>query len=295
MHYPKKYIDHASEAIANPHLEYSLTFEQFIASCMERDPSRAIENQRRKHPDWPSEWLEGRVRLRWICDGNGWLVRGVARRILAGDVDELQLFLEMHVRSRLHWYYKNHEEYTEIWELLTALAIDDHVTTKGHMNIATFPLVKSRGGEAARLFNAVHQLLRDPNTCISDLDLRTTKSCTTWLCACLDFIGAISQRNPNDAQIALNAMLAGFRRTPQINLMEKVIAFCAHGLFRLARLTAPELALEPPTDPSLPWDSELYSASKDRQIISHDYFPNVPKWLVSSIVDLNRLPWETED
>ncbi|MCC9603354.1 hypothetical protein LOC67_22625 [Stieleria sp. JC731] len=262
---------------------------------MERDPSRAIENQRRKHPDWPSEWLEGRVRLRWICDGNGWLIRGVSRRILSGDVDELQLFLEMHVRSRFHWYYKNDEEYTEIWELLTALAIDDHVTTKGHLKTATFPLVKSRGGEAARLFNAVHQLLRDPETSIEHLDLHTTKSCATWLCACLEFISALVRRSQNDVEIALNAILTGYRRTPQINLMEKAIAFCAHGLFRLGHLTAPEFVIEPPTEPSLPWDAALYKASKDRQIISHEHFSNLPKWLVSSIVDLKPLPWETRN
>ncbi|WP_145173278.1 hypothetical protein [Rubripirellula lacrimiformis] len=293
MRFPKNYIEHASEAVANPDLDYSLTFEEFVAACMNRDVSKAIENCRRKHPEWPHEWLEGYARLRRISDGNRWLIRGVARRILASDVDELQLFLEMHVRSRFHWYYKNHDEYIEVWSLLDALAIDDCVTINRHLEFATFPLTNSQGGEAARLFNAVHQLLREPSTQLKDLDLRTTKSCASWLRACLEFIAAVAQRSQEQAQAALASVLSGYRRTPQINLMEKAIAFCAHGLLRLCERTAPELALEVSASPSLPWDEQLHRISTGRQIVSRKHFPGVPPWLIDSIVELNPLPWQT--
>lgn len=294
MRFPKTYVDEACVSIANPELDHRLNFQEFVASCMDRDPSRAMENRRRKNPDWPVEWLEGAVRLRWLCDGNGWLVRGTARRIVSNDIREFQLFLEMHVRSRFHSYCKNEDEYVEIWPLLVSLAIDDRVAEARYLDIASFPLKNSRGGEAARLFNVIHQLLREPGTRVSDLDLRTTKGCAVWLRSCLRFVKAFVERNRSEAEDTLNDILQGFRKSPQINLMEKAIAFCALGLYRVCDRVAPDLGLPVPTDSNLPWDSKLYNASADRQAISRIHFDGVPEWLCGSIVDLRPLPWQSE-
>jgi len=295
IRFPKSYVSYAVAAVNSSDLDDRLSFEDYIGSCMQRDPTQAIENRRRECPNWPDEWLEGHVRFRWISDHNGWLTRGVARRIVSGDFDELQLFLEMHVRSRFLWYSnyaKNQEEYLEIWPLLVALAINDRITIQRHTEFATFPLVKSRGGEAARLFNAVHLLLREPtSTKIADLDLRTSKSTASWLKGCLEFIEACVRHDPTMAQNAFDAIVDGYRKSSQINLMEKAIAFCAHGLLRVAERVSPDLRVSHPTGTSLPWDAELHAAAANRELLSRDHFPGVPSWLVNSFVDLRPLPW----
>jgi len=294
MQFPKTHTEYALAAVSDPESDARLSFREFVDACMQRDPSRNIENRRRKCPDWPDEWLEGHARFRFVSDNNGWLIRGVARRIAFGDVQELQLFLEMHVRTRLFSYCNNHDEYLEVWPLIEAIAIDDEDTVVKHLELGTFPLVTSRGGETARLYNAIHQLLLDPADLQSrDLDLRATKSVASWLRGCLDLVDAFAKDDAAKAQAAYDTILAGFRKSPQINLMEKTIAFCAHALVRLGQRVAPDIKIAPPANPSLPWDSDLHTIATGRTVISRDHLAGVPNWLVDSLIDLKPLPWST--
>ena len=112
-----------SAAVANTEDGAGASFQEFVAYCVGRDVTAAVKNQRPRHPDLTDRELEWNVRFGRLSDWpNGWYLRGVARRLATGNLDEFGLFLQMHVRQAILNHTTSDSEYTDVWPLLVVLA-----------------------------------------------------------------------------------------------------------------------------------------------------------------------------
>lgn len=277
--------------------ETKLAFEGFIAHWMRYEAREAIQNTRPRHPNWPEKWLERRVRFDWISDWpNGWYLRGIARRAATGDLDEFGLFLQMHVRQAVLNHHANSDEYTELWELLPALAIGDDLAIERHLAQATFPL--SGGHPVTRIiYNGVHSLLRGHAQEIDRLrKTRLPEKSPARLKGLVHCIQGIANRDAARVTEGIDQHLKGFYQAFRIDPMEKIISLEAHGMYRLAERIDPTLVARFDVGHDLPWDREFHAWSNDwRPSLAVDHFGDCPRDLCEPFVTLKVPAWLKDD
>jgi hypothetical protein len=268
-------------------------FREFIEHWAGRDPTAAVKNLRPRHPDLTDRELEWNARFGWLSDWpNGWYLRGVARRLATGNLDEFGLFLQMHVRQAVLNHSADDDEFTSVWPLLVALAIDDKAAVEEFIRVGTFPL-KSGHPDTVRIFNGVHALLRSGTA----KSKRTPKAegqekKPAWIDGIVACLEGIAARDPAKVAAGLEQHLEGFRKGGRINPFEKIISHTAHGLYRLAAGIDPDLVAAFDPRRGLPWDAEFHDwLSGPRRALSASDFGNCPTPLAAAFVTLKRPKW----
>lgn len=294
------YINKSTSAAVEKEMstgDANLRFEEYIAGWLKRDPTEAISNRRRRHPEWQDEWLEYNVRFGWISDSpNGWYLRGIARRIATDDLDEFGLFLQMYVRQAILHHRANEDyqnEFTDTWPLLIALAIGDQLAIDRYLEIATYPLSKGHP-DVRTIYNGVHALLRGDNAAASELIAVKLSSITKkplWLTGIVESLQGIVDRNASAFAKGIAAHLKGFPRRSYFPL-ERSLSLEAHGLFRLAERISNRLGSEVEIDRDPPWDVEFHQWSAAwTPALSVAHFGACPRSLAAAFVTLERPPW----
>lgn len=280
-------------AMANTEDGAGAGFQEFVAYWSGRDATASIKNQRPRYPDLTDRELEWNFRFGRLSDWpNGWYLRGVARRLATGNLDEFGLFLQMHVRQAVLNHSADDDEFTSVWPLLVALAIDDKAAVEEFIRVGTVPL-KSGHSDTVRIFNGVHALLRSGTA----KSKRTPKAQgqekkPAWIDGIVACLEGIAAHDASQVAAGLEQHLEGFRKGVRINPLEKIISHTAHGLYRLAAGIDPDLVSTFDHRRGLPWDAEFHEwLSGPRRALSASDFGTCPKPLTAAFVTLKRPKW----
>jgi len=282
-----------SAAMADTETGAGAGFREFVAYWVGRDVAAAVKNRRPRYPDLTDRELEWSARFDQLSDWpNGWYLRGVARRLATGNLDEFGLFLQMHVRQAVLNHTANDNEFTEVWPLLVALAIDDRAAVEEFVRVGTFPL-EAGHPDSVRIFNDVHAILRSRTAEWQRMAKdRGREKKPAWLAGILACLEGIAARNAPQVAAGLEQHLEGFRKGVRINPLEKIIAHTAHGLYRLAADVDPDLVATFDHRRGLPWDAEFHDwSTRPRRALSASDFGNCPEPLVAAFVTLKRPSW----
>ena len=281
------------EAMANTRNGAGLSFSEFVQFWLRYDAAPALKNTRTRYPDLTEEELEWKMRLGWLSDGIiGWYLRGVAQRCSTDNLEEFAQFILMHVRQSVLSHNPEDSEYTEVWPLLQALAIQDQPTIDRYMKIATFPL-KSGHADSVRIYNGVHSLLRSiGNDSPATFNRKPGKKPATWLDGILCCLEGISTRDPDKVASGIEEHLQGFRKSGRSSTLEKLISLEAHGLYRLAEQVDKDLVATVNTERALPWDREFHAwSTENRPTLTEKDFGKCPKPLAEAFVKLTQPKW----
>lgn len=286
-------VNAVNAAMANTEDGAGAGFQEFVAYWVGRDATAAVKNLRPRFTDLTDRELEWNARFGWLSDGpNGWYLRGVTRRLATGNLDEFGLFLQMHVRQAVLNHIANDDEFTDIWPLLVALAINDRAAVDGFIRVGTFPL-ESGHPDAVRIFNSVHAILRSRTAEWKRMPKsRGQEKKPAWIDGIVTCLEGIAAHDASQVATGLERHLEGFRKGVRINPLEKIISHTAHGLYQLAAGVDPNLVMTFDHDRGLPWDAEFHDwLSGSRRELSANDFGNCPKPLVAAFVTLKRPEW----
>lgn len=280
-------------AMANTEDGAGLGFKEFVGCRVVRDATAAIKNMRNRYPDLSDRELEWTTRFGWLSDWpNGWYLRGVARRLATGNLEEFGLFLRMHVRQAVLNHAENGDEFTEVWPLLVALAIDDQPAVDEFVRVGTFPL-EAGHPDSVRIFNGVHAVLRSRIAEWRQMPKgRGREKKPAWIEGIVACLEGIAARDACNVAAGLEQHLEGFRKGFRINPLEKIISHTAHGLYRLAASVDPDLVATFDHCQGLPWDAEFHDwLSRPRRTLALSDFGDCPKPLADAFVTLKRPSW----
>jgi hypothetical protein len=161
-----------------------------------------------------------KVRFDWISDPmNGWYLRGVARRFSTGDLDEFGLFIQMHVRQ--YKLLNARPSYTDVWELLRALAIRDQEAVQRYVADAEFPLQDGHP-DTRTIYNGVQALLRSDK---AQLDVLQKKELSekkpAYLTGIIRCLQGIAARDASSVAMGIHQHLDGFRKGSRLILWRR--------------------------------------------------------------------------
>ena len=293
MKLAKSDLTAVNEAMRNIKDGAGLSFEEFIACWMKRDAKPAIFNTRNRYPKLTDQELEWKIRFGWISDWpNGWLLRGVARRFATGNLDEFGSFVQMHARQAILNHCANEDEYTDIWPLLTAIAIQDEPAITHFVKNATFP-IKTGHADTRHIYNCVLALLGSRTSELEKLiKKRPTEKRPDWLEGIVACLAGVISQDASQVASGLEAHLKGFKKAKRINPLEKIISLEAHGLYRLVERIDPKLLANCDIQRTLPWDRAFHDWSCENQPkFTKKDFARCPEPLAKAFVTLNRPAW----
>ena len=282
-----------TEAMANTKDGAGLGFPDYVAYWLKRDAQPAIKNIRSRYPALTDQELEWKTRFDWISDWpNGWYLRGMARRLATGDIAEFSLFMQMYVRQSLLNLTANEDEFTEVWPLFHALAIQDQPTVDQYVKIATFPL-KEGHPDTRLIYNCVHALLcARVSQGKTMLKKRSAGKTPDWIEGIIACMQGVIAHDASQVAVGMEQHLQGFRKATRINPLEKIISLVAHGLYRLAERIDPDLVAQVDIARDLPWDREFHDWSSIRvPTLSLTDFGKCPGPLAMAFVALDRPSW----
>lgn len=293
MKLSKSDLSAVNQAMLNTKDGAGVSFEEFIAFWMKRDAKPAILNTRNRYPELTEQELEWKIRFGWISDWpNGWYLRGVARRFATGNLDEFGLFIQMHARQAILNHCANEDEFTDIWPLLCAIAIQDELAINQFVKNATFP-IKSGHPDTRQIYNCVLALLSSRTSELEKLlKKKPTEKRPDWLEGMVTCLKGVLAQDASQVAAGIEAHLKGFKKAKRINPAEKIISLEAHGLYRLAERIDSSLVAECDIQQTLPWDREFHEWSCGNQPkLTLKNFPKSPEPLANAFLTLKRPAW----
>jgi hypothetical protein len=189
------------------------------------------------------------------------LARGVARRIIKDDPEELESALSL--EARLYWLEEcapNQGDlslYPNVWKVFRGLAASDLEVSRAYFGAN--PRMLRRGHKSTVLiYNAIQATVTNDQPAQTAL-APTLESPKVSGCAraILRVVYGIIRANPTLVAEELDQVLRTFRRLDLFD-EEKIISIFAHGLAELAYSIDPNLLAEFDVARPLPWDSAYY-------------------------------------
>src|SRR5262245_3084177 len=249
-----------------------LSLEQFIDWQLGQDwIEQVMANVAADHPDHSPEEVRSNALLSTIADlDDGWLRRGVARRLTLDDPAELGRFLSMNSRIAFLWYGDipdNDDEFLRVWDVLRGLAARDLQVVRALVKSATFPL-KRGYTPTVLLYNGVNAVLKKDWPFLRSFEpTLSARKVSRWYSAAYLCLRGILQKSPEVVAEGLDNLLrarspwSGAGETPT----KRVICLEAHGLYELARGVSPELVSAFDVDRPLPWDRGFHDWARANQ------------------------------
>jgi hypothetical protein len=274
-----------------------LTLEEFLERQQTIDFTEAVVNSK---PDFP-QLSERELRLHSLFSviadlEDGWLRRGVARRLSLDDPGELARFLSMNSRVKYLWYggiVDNQDEYTNVFDVLRALAARDLDVALAFANTGTFPL---RGRDRFVLaYNGVYAVLRRSRSYYRAFERALSgRKITRWFSGMCECLRGIMRSDASLVAKGLDQMLKA--RSIWNDPIEKIICLEALGLHELARWVSPNLVSEFNPDRPLPWDRKFHEWSlANLSPMRGVRLPGVPLVIRKAILLLERPRWLVYD
>jgi hypothetical protein len=187
------------------------------------------------------------------------LERGVARRILNGDPEELESALSL--SARLDWLDSCHPgqpwgaSYPNVWIALRGLAARDIEVAQAILR----PRCRDKGHKTTVLiYDAVEAIVLKDRKAQDRLapKIGDAKVPDSYRAILETLHGIISADSPSVAS-GIERVLSTFRRQ-ELFAYETIISFHAHALAELAYWVSPKLLADFEVDRALPWDREYY-------------------------------------
>src|SRR5262249_55630095 len=158
----------------------------------------------------------------------GWVRRGVARRLTLDDPAELGRFLSMHARVAFLWHGECHDidECARVFDVLRALSARDTESSHGLVGEGTFPL-KGSYRDAVLVYNGVFALLRKDAAFLRSFKPAPSRRTNRWFRAIYVCLRGIVEKSPELVAEGLDKLL-GARSIWNWEEL-KVICLEAHG------------------------------------------------------------------
>lgn len=243
----------------------NLSLLEFLAAHASPDVDEALNSIVKMGCAWPRETIVNALHCSYldrVYSFYKWVDRGLARRFALNDPAELQAFTSMHVRFRLALdgdpdQGGPDEHYTDVWEVLRALAVRDIRLAKRFAERGRYPLLPSSPWHT--IYNAVFALLRGDRDTFESLEKRLApKSVTKGERAMFECLQGILHEQSSQIEASIATILALYPRT-DVSGIQKTICLQAHGFYTLCDLVNPDLVAEVDIERQLPWDAELCS------------------------------------
>jgi hypothetical protein len=248
----------------------NLSLEEFLQAQLKKDIDAFLANMASDSEYAHLSASERKTFCRFfhILDlPNGWLSRGVARRLMLNAPEELRKFLSMRSRLEYLWNKAVHNAGSEldspyilVWPVLQALAARDHEAARAYLNLGIAPLKKGHR-DAVVISNAVYAILSGDAKMLAAaaIDLKPKKASNQWFAGCFMALAGMIQRSAELVAEGLANTLNS--RSIWVQHYEKVICLEAHGLVELARTVSPKLISTFDLNRPLPWDKEFYAST----------------------------------
>jgi hypothetical protein len=271
-----------------------LTLEEFVAQQQALDLTRAVATAREDYPHLSKRQRYLHTLFFGIADlEDGWLHRGVARRLTLDEPAELARFLSMNSRVHYLWHggivgYEN--EYTFVIDLLRGLAGGDVDAALAFATTGTFPL-RHGHRDLVLAYNGVYSILRCDRSYRRTFDRTWSgRRFSRWFRGLYGCLRGIMRVDGSMVASGLDQMLKA--RSPWHGLLEEVICLEVHGLYELARWVSPDLVSEFDPDRPLPWDRKLTEwVTRNPSPMRGVRLPGLPLALRKAILRLERPRW----
>ncbi len=190
------------------------------------------------------------------------LERGVARRIMTEDANELEAALSL--SARLDWIdncYPSQpwgESYPDVWIALRGLAAGDIDVARAIFRARRHD--SDRGHKPTVLtYDAVEAIVMKDRPAQSAFAPRIARcKMPDWFQAILETLEGIIEADSSLVAAGLERVLATFRRQSDPLDFELIISLHAHALAELAYWVSPKLLAKFDVDRPLPWDRGYY-------------------------------------
>jgi hypothetical protein len=188
--------------------------------------------------------------------------RGVARRVMTGDPDEMESALSL--SARLDWLHRcnpswqKRQSYPDIWFALRGLAAGDIDVARAIFRTRSHG---SKGGHkpTVLIYDAVEAIVMKDREAQASIAPRIAKcNMPDWFRAVLETLQGVVEDDSSIVAAGLERVLATFRRQQDPFDYEMIVSLHAHALAELAYWVSPKLLAEFEVERALPWDRAYY-------------------------------------
>lgn len=203
---------------------------------------------------------------------DGWLKRGLARRLILDAPEDLASFMSVAARISFIWESDPDNEYMRVFDILHAYAARDYKCADALLKRQAYPL-KSGHPDTVLLYNAVHAVAFSNNQQLEAIveRMKSRKKVTKWIQGAFEVFAGIHEQAPSLVANGLSTVLRAKSLHAGMMSLRKYICLEAHGIYRLVESCGNSLVEEVDVMVGLPWDRDFHVWTQSNSDFSVDF------------------------